>query len=40
MLKRVGGEVGEGMNRLQIRSHQEKWDRKKQAGKTIQYTGK
>jgi len=29
-----------GMNRLQIRSHQGKWDRRKQAGKTMQYTGK
>jgi len=39
MLKHVGGDSGEGMNRLQIRSHQGKWDRMKQAGKTIQYTG-
>jgi hypothetical protein len=40
MLKHVGVEAGEGMNRLQIRSHQGKWDRRKQAGKTIEYTGK
>jgi hypothetical protein len=36
----VGGEAGEGMNRLQIRSHQGKWDRRKQAGKTIHFTSK
>jgi hypothetical protein len=40
MLKYVGEEAGEGMNRLQIRSHQGIWDRRKQAGKTIQHTGK
>jgi hypothetical protein len=40
MLKHVGGEFGEGTNGLQIRSHQGKWDRRKQAEKTIQYTGK
>jgi hypothetical protein len=40
MLKHVGGEAGEGMNRLQIRSHQGKWDRRKQAGKTIECIGK
>jgi hypothetical protein len=40
MLKHVGGAAGEGMNRLQLRSHQGKWDGRKQAGKTMQYTGK
>ena len=30
-LKHVVGERGEAVNRLQIRSHQGKWDRRKQA---------
>jgi hypothetical protein len=33
MLQHVAEEAGEGMNRLQIRSHQAKWDTRKQAGK-------
>jgi hypothetical protein len=33
MLQHVGEKAGEAMNRLQIRSHQGKWDRRKQAGK-------
>jgi hypothetical protein len=40
IVRHVRGEVGERMNGLQIRSHQGKWDRRKQAGKTIQFTGK
>jgi hypothetical protein len=32
-LKHVGGETRERMNRLQITSHQGKWDRRKQARK-------
>jgi hypothetical protein len=33
MLKHVGEGAEEGTNRLKIRSHQGKWDRRKQAGK-------